>query len=470
MTNCHTFSFVHESASVLRNKLRTAYRQDRTRGVRRVVGLFLFILFMIPDVRSQDIVPEFFVDIVSARNDGSQDLSRVDVYAQIGYTSLSFISTANGFSSSYEMSFDAIQLSDNDRLRNVVLNRTWDGNIIVDTYARTQSDDHSDFTTQSFDLSPGRYIFEFELVDKNSNQTYVREVYTTVRGFDAPTSISDLTLLESYDAETFAIIPLVDQNISTSDGGFQVFYEVYSETAHDVTVRREVFRTMKNHGVTLPANWTGSGVDEADKSVFQEDELTPVPVGKSQHLVSIPVDDLKAGVYIVRISLLGSDGEVLDAAEKSFLAHWTGLAAHIKDIDNAIQQLEYIAKRKDLKFILEAPNQVQRIKRFQNFWDKRDPTPNTKRNESMEEYYYRVAAANRHYGAVQDGWRTDRGFVFVRYGEPDFIERKPHSFNYEPYEVWIYERIGRQFIFIDKTGFGDFELLIPVWDERTRLY
>ena len=211
-------------------------------------------------------------------------------------------------------------------------------------------------------------------------------------------------------------------------------------------------------------------IDTEEGSIASEDELTTIPVGKSQHIANVSVEDLKSGSYMVRVSLLGTDGEILDAADKYFIAHWNGLAKHIQDIDNAIQQLEYIAERKDLKFILDAPNQVQRMERFETFWEKRDPTPNTRRNEGMEEYYYRIAAANKQYGAVQDGWRTDRGFVLVRYGEPGFIEKKPHSFDYEPYEVWIYQRIGRQFIFIDKTGFGDFELLVPVWDERTRLY
>jgi hypothetical protein len=88
----------------------------------------------------------------------------------------------------------------------------------------------------------------------------------------------------------------------------------------------------------------------------------------------------------------------------------------------------------------------------------------------MEEYYYRVNFANRRYSAVTDGWKTDRGFVLVKFGEPDIVERRPHSFDFEPYEVWVYQRMGRQYIFVDKTGFGDYQLLVPVWDERTRLY
>jgi len=79
-------------------------------------------------------------------------------------------------------------------------------------------------------------------------------------------------------------------------------------------------------------------------------------------------------------------------------------------------------------------------------------------------------SANQRYTSLIKGWRTDRGLVLVRFGEPEYVRRKLHSFNYEPYEVWVYERIGRQFIFVDKTGFGDYQLLVPIWDERTRLY
>ncbi len=438
----------------------------------KVILLPILLAYMASDARAQASAPEFSVDIVSARSDEARSLSRVDVYSRINYSSLSFISTPGGFTASYEISLAAIEVNENDRLRNIVRSPIWDGNIVVDTYLQTQSVGKSDFTTQSFDLNPGRYIFEFELRDKNSNQIYVREVPVTVRSFDAPTTISDLTLLESFDSETFTIIPRVDRTVFTSDGGINVFYEVYSDVAQDVTIRREVFRTLRDGGLPAATTWLelGSGEGATSETVLSEDELTQLPAGKSQHLVPIPVEDFKTGGYLLRISLLGADGDVFDRTEKAFVSLWSGLAAHLQNIDDAISQLLYYAKKKDLNFIKEGSDQIERYQRFQTFWEKRDPTPNTKRNERMEEYYYRIAFTNRQYGAVQDGWKTDRGFVYVHYGEPDFIESKPFNFDYEPYEVWIYERIGRRFIFVDRTGFGDFDLLVPVWDERTRLY
>ena len=68
-----------------------------------------------------------------------------------------------------------------------------------------------------------------------------------------------------------------------------------------------------------------------------------------------------------------------------------------------------------------------------------------------------------------DGWRTDRGQVLVLFGEPDFVERHPYNFNAKPYQVWYYYRIGKQFIFVDEDGVGNYELLIPIWDERNRI-
>jgi hypothetical protein len=87
----------------------------------------------------------------------------------------------------------------------------------------------------------------------------------------------------------------------------------------------------------------------------------------------------------------------------------------------------------------------------------------------MEEYYFRIASANDEYGTLRDGWRTDRGHVRVLFGKPDYVERHPYNYNSKPYQIWYYYRVGRRFIFVDETGMGQYELLVPIWDERTRI-
>jgi GWxTD domain-containing protein len=105
---------------------------------------------------------------------------------------------------------------------------------------------------------------------------------------------------------------------------------------------------------------------------------------------------------------------------------------------------------------------------LRQFWGKRDPTPGTPVNEKQEQYYALMATANAQFreGGAGDvpGWRTDRGRVYIRYGEPDEVLRRPQSVTV-PYEVWKYTSgRARKFVFVDETGLGHFVLVYT--DER----
>ena len=170
------------------------------------------------------------------------------------------------------------------------------------------------------------------------------------------------------------------------------------------------------------------------------------------------------------IKISDKDGQALDSVSKVISVRWTGLADQISDVSEAVEQLAYIAKGRELDWLRSADGELERARRFHTFWKKRDPTPLSDRNERMEEYYFRIAHANRQYGNFSKGWQTDRGQVFVLYGEPDYIERSTYAFGTsKPYEIWTYNSFGRRFIFVDRTGVGDFEILVPIWDERNRI-
>jgi GWxTD domain-containing protein len=102
---------------------------------------------------------------------------------------------------------------------------------------------------------------------------------------------------------------------------------------------------------------------------------------------------------------------------------------------------------------------------IEQFWQRRNPTPGGPENAFMKEHYRRIAYANKHF-AMQgtDGWRTDRGHMYIVYGPPDEIESHskgaPH-----PYatEMWLYRQVEGLdhigfFTFIDRTGQGDYRL------------
>lgn len=423
-----------------------------------LVAIVLGCALLVPEAAAQE---DFEVDVLVARSDSDPARSRIDTYTRVPVSKLSFINSINGFTAGYEVKLDITQLSDEGRIRNLVQSKIWQSKMTVDTYAETQMDAEFDVTTQTLETAPGRYIFEYSLTDDNSSQSYYREYDVFVRDLSGPVAVSDITLLESFDDENFTIVPKVGGRVLSNEGGFQVFYEVYADQGKDVVITQQVERAR-------PDAATATSTDEL---VYSKEDIVTLEKGRTQYLVTMPVTELEVGSYRLAVDVESLDGRPLASVFRRVEVAWSGLYDHIENIDQAIAQLEYIAKKRDLKFIESAPNGVERQQRFTQFWERRDPTPGTSRNERMEEYYYRIAAANRQYSAsIMDGWKTDRGFVLVRFGEPDHVQHKPYSFGYEPYEVWVYERIGRQFIFVDETGFGDYQLLVPVWDERTKLY
>ncbi|MEI7812328.1 MAG: GWxTD domain-containing protein [Ignavibacteria bacterium] len=96
------------------------------------------------------------------------------------------------------------------------------------------------------------------------------------------------------------------------------------------------------------------------------------------------------------------------------------------------------------------------------FWKRRDADPSTPENEFKSTFINRVKTANEKYGALgRRGNKTDRGRVFILYGEADETDRYPNDLDKKPYEIWRYNGIegGVEFIFGDVSGFGDYQLL-----------
>lgn len=96
------------------------------------------------------------------------------------------------------------------------------------------------------------------------------------------------------------------------------------------------------------------------------------------------------------------------------------------------------------------------------FWRKRNPDQASKVNDMRAQYLERVAYADDHFRAgSREGWQTDRGRVYIVYGNPDEIDRHPNETDSKPYEIWYYNSLegGVSFDFVDRTGFGDYMLV-----------
>jgi GWxTD domain-containing protein len=124
----------------------------------------------------------------------------------------------------------------------------------------------------------------------------------------------------------------------------------------------------------------------------------------------------------------------------------------------------------------------------EQFWLRRDPTPDTEENEYKEEHYRRIAYANEHYASGIPGWKTDRGRIYITFGPPDEIESHPSGGTYErpieegggttstyPFEQWRYryiEGINSNVIieFVDPTMTGEYRMTMDPTEKDALLY
>jgi GWxTD domain-containing protein len=133
-------------------------------------------------------------------------------------------------------------------------------------------------------------------------------------------------------------------------------------------------------------------------------------------------------------------------------------------------------------------NDDERDQFIEQFWLRRDPTPDTVENEYKEEHYRRIAYANEHFAAGIPGWKTDRGRIYIMYGPANSMETHPSGGSYfrpaqegggataaYPFEVWNYryiEGVGQNIDieFVDTCGCNDYHMTMDPSEKDALLH
>lgn len=172
-----------------------------------------------------------------------------------------------------------------------------------------------------------------------------------------------------------------------------------------------------------------------------------------------PIEQLDMGDYILRVTVRTSNSLKNDSI--LFKLRWVDMPLSFAAVRNdySIRVLYPIATPDEIKE-MRSGSKEEKEKKIIEFWKKHDPTPNTKYNEAMAEYYARVDYAFFNFKSIDqnDGAFSDRGKIYILNGAPTDIQRDLRSES--PREVWIYKnRVAQTFIFTDKTKKGNYKLV-----------
>src|SRR5438876_11886056 len=95
------------------------------------------------------------------------------------------------------------------------------------------------------------------------------------------------------------------------------------------------------------------------------------------------------------------------------------------------EDVSYIITNEERTAFKQLKTDEEREQFIEQFWLRRDPTPDTVDNEFKEEHYARIAYANERFASGIPGWKTDRGRIYIIYGKPAEIESHPAGGTYE---------------------------------------
>jgi GWxTD domain-containing protein len=110
------------------------------------------------------------------------------------------------------------------------------------------------------------------------------------------------------------------------------------------------------------------------------------------------------------------------------LFNFTDKFPDIKQAEDMLPPLRYITSKQEFEDLNKAQNKKVAIEKF---WLNSTSNPDRAR-EVIKKYYNRVEDANKYFSSYIEGWKTDRGMIYLIFGRPNI------RYVYENYETWIY--------------------------------
>jgi GWxTD domain-containing protein len=357
---------------------------------------------------------------------------------------------------------------------------------------RVQPDDAYTVEIVDFAVAPGTYHLDVSVADSTSGLGANSGV--GLRALSAADGASDLLIApEMRLATSDDTVPRPGEfrtgnNMVTAVARVEltplrsmVYYllEAYADSAATGTMQvaiRDSSGATSVRTPEVPVNVTKGG------SILRGQlDLTGLPPGSYTMLASLRVGaraiERSAGFTMAGLGeTLARDSARREAAKITDEGFFASLSP--AQLDSAKAPLIYVAESGEMGG-WNAGMSLDAKRRFLiNFWQKRDPTPGTVRNERREQFYEAISFANRTYREggrrATPGWRSDRGRVYAKNGEADDVYRRQQEGSAPPYEVWRYARgKGYYYIFVDRTGLGAYQLVyssdpkepgVPTWD------
>lgn len=392
--------------------------------------------------RQKEAIRQYGFSIFSVA-DVKSDSIRILAFLSVPNHVLQFLKIKDGFEAEYEAT-----ISLKRKKGNLVGRRNWSNKLKTIDYLESTSKEILTIHQVEFKVVPGDYVISAELLDGDSKNSGVREKelkYSEHKG--------DLALYTPF------FLDYLSGNWGLDDNEIPMFQNIMG--AKVTRASFFVSGKIKPGPYTLEVTVLGSKKKELWKKSFESN-------AKDEYFhqrIIIPDKIAKQGLR-KKVDIVLMQGNERKKESVILSLSKIGISSSINNIDQAVENMRYILHDDEWKKLSKSKN-TDKETLFLEYWESRDPTPETSDNEVMNEYFSRVSYSNINFKSYLPGWKTDMGMIYILFGPPDDLEiyNDPLSRIYS--QRWHYYRINKYFDFIDENGFGDHRLSTPFFRGRS---
>jgi len=328
----------------------------------------------------------------------------------------------------------------------------------------------------------GTYDLELYIADKNSDNKPFFNIEKVIVNFEKNKLIvSDIQLIESFKKTEkvnvlskagFDIIPYIINYFPKNIEKLSFYSEIYN--ANSILSENEPF--IINYYIE---SWeTQLPMVKFNRIKRETTKETNVIIGE------FPLKELPSGNYNLVVAIKDKNNEIKASNKFFFYRSNPDLAYNENDFQNIDISMIFVSKIKNLdtltdfvKSLYPISTELERVftknnlkrndltalqKFFYNFWYTRNPSNPEK---AWRDYAIEVQKVNKIYGTGnRKGYETDRGRVYLQYGEPNVISKSENEPSAYPYEIWHYYTLrnqsNRRFVFYtEEFATNDYELI-----------
>ncbi len=378
----------------------------------------------------------------------------LEIYLQFVGPSVKYASSNDGLQARVSLSFEVLKNDSVIKADAYILESPIIKDSIINDF----------YEVKRFVLEPGDYDLRIELTDLNNTKSKTGgKQRIKIEDFTTQPSVSDIEVAEyAYESDLennfvksgYHIIPLIANFYPSDLTKIPSYFEIYNSDKIGDSIVGIIQKIINDE----------TDIELEDFATFTRAKPAPViPFFKKTDISKLPT-----GNY--RIEVILTDRKLNPIAKNSYSFQRSNdleIEFNPETIvfdpafqntiteDSVFYYLESlipIAKPAEIKNIIstfKTKDKQKSRKHIQAFWIQ---TSGKDSYNAWIKYKIQVQQAERMFHTnYQQGFETDRGRVYLKYGAPNNIISKETSPSEYPYEIWTYNKIGkfsnRRFIF-----------------------